>query len=149
MAIRVPHTTTPPILELQTANHSSSPTFNLGLISDGILETIDGVSCRRFNWKLKVTWSNGLAVGRVSAWVNGLLKVDNQAAATRNGTDTNYPKEGGYGNRYTTGTTQEPPVTIFHTGRRFGPTEASITTPTLIAASGFMNNFANNFVEPE
>ncbi len=128
LSIRLTTDSNPVSIELQ---FTLGPVHILGALQDiAISETIDGVAGWRVNWRMDILWHDVEANGRVSFWVNGVQKASNLARATlKAGNPASvYIKQGFYGSAQKTGGALNTPVTVYHTGLRWGPTEASITT---------------------
>ncbi len=123
LVFNFPSDVSPARFQLSTQSHK----YDLGTIPTNIQQTIDGTQSNRVDWKMKVLWHESSSTGRISFWVNGVQKVNNQPAQTLIPGENNYLKQGLYGNSWTSGTTPEPQQIIFDTGLRYGPTEASIS----------------------
>lgn len=113
----------PPRLQLNTISGG----HDLGAVPTGRADSIGN----RVDVVLDVTWHDTPSLGRAVVKLNDVQVLDvacqNLVSDGATGTQAMYVKQGGYGNRYTSGTSPEPTVILHHAGLRRGTTLASIT----------------------
>lgn len=119
-----------PPLWFNVANRSGQPAqVNLVTITDSYNMGTPPLGVWT-DWKLYIKWHHDSTIGRLTVWRDGQIILENISATTVYAGQTNYVKQGLYGNRFSGAsgsTTPEPEQTFEHCGLRWGPTEASIT----------------------
>ena len=122
LAIRVTPKLTTPRLQVTTAGAD----YDLGQIAKG----------QWTDYVMRSLFHDDPGIARLTFKVNGTTVVNNQPVSTllpdgKGGVQGLYLKMGLYGNRwqnqYNGNSIPEEPLTVWHTGMRYGPTEASIT----------------------
>lgn len=89
-------------------------TFDLGPLQRGVW----------LDHKVSVVWSSTPGAGRIAVWINGAQVLAPTAVANLYVGQSAYLKQGLYASASTKGS-----HTVYHTGTRIGPTEASVALP--------------------